>query len=65
MNMHLVVVRPFGDYQRAETVTDLVEIQKILDGEHVAKVVRVIAGPEVNPPKDTFPGAAAKHQQAA
>jgi hypothetical protein len=41
MDMHLVVVRPFGDLARGDIVTDSVRITEILHSEHAHSVVRV------------------------
>ena len=41
MELHLVVVRPFGGLARGELVTDQKRIDEILLGEHAAHVVRV------------------------
>ena len=41
MDIKLVVVRPFGAYQRGDVVTDSVEVARVHDGEHAACVVRV------------------------
>ncbi len=43
MDMHLVVVRPFGDLARGDIVTDVVRITEILNSEHARSVVRVVA----------------------
>ena len=43
MDMHLVVVRPFGDLARGDIVTDTVRITEILNSEHARSVVRVVA----------------------
>ena len=42
MDMHLVVVRPFGDLARGDIVTDTVRITEILNSEHARSVVRVV-----------------------
>jgi hypothetical protein len=42
MDMHLVVVRSFGDLARGDIVTDSVRITEILDSEHARSVVRVV-----------------------
>jgi hypothetical protein len=42
MDMHLVVVRPFGDLTRGDSVTDAVRITAILNSEHARSVVRVV-----------------------
>ena len=41
MNMHLVVVRSFGDLARGDIVTDVIRITEILNSEHARFVVRV------------------------
>jgi hypothetical protein len=41
MDMHLVVVRPFGGLARGDIVTDTARIAKILNCEHACSVVRV------------------------
>ena len=41
MNMHLVVVRPFGGLARGDIVTDTARITEILNSEHARAVVRV------------------------
>ncbi len=41
MNMHLVVVRPFGGLCRGDIITDVARITEILNGEHAHSVVRV------------------------
>lgn len=43
MEMHLVVVRPFGGFMRGDTVCDELRISEILQSEHARDVVRVIA----------------------
>lgn len=43
MEMHLVVVRPFGGFTRGDTVSDDSRISEILQSEHARDVVRVIA----------------------
>ena len=42
MDMHLVVVRSFGDFARGDIVTDAVRITEILNSEHAYSVVRVV-----------------------
>ena len=42
MDMHLVVVRPFGDLARGDIVTDTLRITEILNSEHARSVVRVV-----------------------
>jgi hypothetical protein len=46
MNIHLVVVKPFGGFARGDLVTDDARIEEILRGEQAANVVRV-ANPSV------------------
>jgi hypothetical protein len=41
MNIHLVVVRPFGTYAKGDIVTDANTIAAILGSESAANVVRV------------------------
>ena len=41
MDMHLVVVRPFGGLARGDVIADPQRIARILKGEHAACVVRV------------------------
>jgi hypothetical protein len=41
MNMHLVVVRPFGGLARGDVVADAARIADILKSEHAHDVVRV------------------------
>jgi len=43
MEMHLVVVRPFGGLARGDAVTDAAQIADILHSEHARDVVRVVA----------------------
>jgi hypothetical protein len=43
MNMHLVVVRPFGGLARGDVVADAARIAEILKSEHAHDVVRVVA----------------------
>ncbi len=43
MDMHLVVVRPFGGLARGDIITDADRIEAILNSEHVRSVVRVVA----------------------
>ena len=42
MNMHLVVVKPFGGLARGDIVTDAIRINEILNSEHARSVVRVV-----------------------
>nr|WP_199065112.1 hypothetical protein [Chromobacterium sp. ASV5] len=39
----LVVKHTFGNYKRGQRITDAVEIQKILDGEHAIYVLKILA----------------------
>jgi hypothetical protein len=41
MNVNLVVVRPFGNYAKGDTIADAATIAQILAGEHAHDVVRV------------------------
>jgi hypothetical protein len=41
MDMHLVVVRSFGDLARGDLVADAARITDILNSEHAGCVVRV------------------------
>jgi len=43
MEMHLVVVRPFGSFSRGDVITDSLRIASILGGEYAHFVVRVAA----------------------
>jgi hypothetical protein len=43
MTFHLVVVKPFGGYQRGELITDAAAVEKILAGPQAGFVVRVTA----------------------
>ncbi len=43
MDIHLVVVRPFGGLARGDIVTDAVHVAQILSSEHARCVVRVAA----------------------
>jgi hypothetical protein len=45
MDIHLVVVKPFGNQVRGDRITDSVQVRQILDSEHVKNVVRVAAQP--------------------
>ncbi len=42
MDLHLVVVRPFGGLVRGDIVTDVLRIAEILGSEHAHDVVRVV-----------------------
>jgi hypothetical protein len=52
MDMHLVVVRPFGGLARGEPITDAARIAAILNSEHAADVVRVGSAPAAPMPKE-------------
>jgi hypothetical protein len=41
MNVHVVVVRPFGGLSRGDIVTDSVRVTQILSSPHARDVVRV------------------------
>ena len=43
MNMHLVVVRPFGRFSRGQIILDQAQIASILANEHARFVVQVSA----------------------
>ncbi len=43
MTFHLVVLKPFGGYQRGELITDTAAVEKILAGPQASYVVRVAA----------------------
>ncbi len=43
MDMHLVVVKPFGGFARGDVVTDKGQVADILRGEQASHVVRVAA----------------------
>lgn len=43
MEMHLVVVKPFGSFSRGDVITDPTRITSILSSEHARFVVRVAA----------------------
>jgi hypothetical protein len=43
MDMHLVVVKPFGGFVRGDIVSDPTRVAEILNSEHVRFVVRVAA----------------------
>ena len=43
---HLIVVRPFGPWRVGDVVSDAPSIEKIVQSEHAAHVVRI------NPPED-------------
>lgn len=43
MDIHLVVVRPFGQLVRGDVVTEAARIAEVLSGEHAHSVVRVLA----------------------
>jgi len=42
MEMHLVVVKPFGGFARGDAVTNGVRIAEILRSEQATHVVRVV-----------------------
>ena len=42
MNLHLVVVRAFGDLARGDIISDAVRVTEILKSEHARSVVRVV-----------------------
>jgi hypothetical protein len=42
MDMHLIVVRSFGDLARGDVVADAARIAEILNSEHARCVVRVV-----------------------
>jgi hypothetical protein len=42
MNMHLIVVRPFGGLARGDAISDAARIAEILKSEHARDVVRVV-----------------------
>jgi hypothetical protein len=41
MNVHLVVVRPFGTYRKGDTITDAKTVSQILASGNAHNVVRV------------------------
>jgi hypothetical protein len=43
MDIHLVVVKPFGGLARGDIITDKARISQILSSEHARGVVRVAA----------------------
>lgn len=43
MNIHLIVVKPFGGFARGDLVTDEAHVASILRSEQAAHVVRVPA----------------------
>jgi hypothetical protein len=45
MDMHLVVVMPFGGFARGDIITDPTKIAQVLAGEHAHAVVRVQPSP--------------------
>ncbi len=49
MNMHLVVVRPFGSFSRGDTIVDPKRVAEILASYHAANVVRVNMGGMARP----------------
>jgi hypothetical protein len=48
MDIHLVVVRPFGQLVRGDVVTETARITEILSGEHAHNVVRVLDSAKEN-----------------
>jgi hypothetical protein len=42
MDMHLIVVKSFGDLARGDVVADATRIADILNSEHARCVVRVV-----------------------
>jgi hypothetical protein len=40
-DIKLVVIHPFGDYQRGDAITDAETIAEVLDGENASSVNRV------------------------
>lgn len=40
---HLVVIQPFGDYEKGQQITDAAEIKTVLDGENAFAVVKIMA----------------------
>jgi hypothetical protein len=42
MDMHLIVVRPFGGFARGDAIADAARITDILKSEHARDVVRVV-----------------------
>ncbi len=51
----LVVVRPFGAYQRGDRITDQTTIADITNSEHAMNVVPVVAPPEPAPAPEPAP----------
>ncbi len=43
MNVHLVVVQPFGTHAKGDHITDPADIAAILASEYAGHVVRVLA----------------------
>ncbi len=43
MDMHLVVVRPFGGLVRGDVITEPARIAEVMNSEHARFVVRVAA----------------------
>ncbi len=43
MNQHLVVVRPFGDHQKGDLITDPADIASVLASSHADHVVCIPA----------------------
>lgn len=42
MDIHLVVVRPFGGLARGDVVAETAQIAELLNSEHAGDVVRVL-----------------------
>lgn len=40
-DFYLVVVHPFGDYRRGDSIADAAEVAAVLDGENHRSVTRV------------------------
>jgi hypothetical protein len=53
MNIHLVVVRPFGTYVKGALITDPQTITEILAGASASHVVRVLAAAPAPAPTPT------------
>jgi hypothetical protein len=39
--MHLIVIRPFGQFVRGDVISDPASISQILNGQHARFVIRV------------------------
>lgn len=48
MDIHLVVVRPFGGLARGDVIADPVRITQLLSSEHAHDVVRVLKSAKEN-----------------